>query len=87
MRVRPKYSVHPQTQTLRAYHASSLGQLARTGPVGVLSNDGWFNLRQTARYHKIELSTVGSVVPADPRLDSGAEVTAFTFEFREAGDR
>ncbi len=87
MRVRPKYSVHPQTQTLRAYHASSLGQLARTGPVGVLSNDGWFNLRQTARYHQIELSTVGSVVPADPRLDSGAEVTAFTFEFREAGDR
>ena len=87
MRVRGKYNIYPNSETLQAYHVYYLGQLSTKGPAGVRGADDWFYLRQTDRYHQVEIDTVGSVVGPVTNLDNGAEITALAYEFREAGDR
>lgn len=87
MRVRAKYNTFPNTQSLRAYHVNSLGQLDTVGPAGVIGADTWFNLRQYDRYHRVELSVVGSTEPPSSNTQLGAEITSLAFEFREGGIR
>ena len=69
--------VAPTTKTLRALHVNSLSDSPTPSPAPpVLGTDGWFNLRQTDRYHQVEIGWRGD-----------AEVIDVTFEARPAGIR
>jgi hypothetical protein len=48
--------------------------------------DGWFNLRQYDRYHRVQLSVSGNDSSAlgNP---VGAEVTSLSYEMRVGGSR
>jgi hypothetical protein len=81
MRVMPRYSIMPTSQSLAAFHANACGGVDTVGPTGVLGPDGWYYLRQYDRYHRVQLTAVGS------SADYGAEVAALSYEFREGGSR
>ena len=88
LRVRPKFDFYPVTETMRAFHVNSLGGQDVAGPVAMLGQDGWFYLRQTDRFHRVQLETVGgTTAQLGAEVNTGAEVTGFSFEYREAGDR
>ncbi len=86
--VRPKYSLYPASQTLQAFHVRDIGQQDVAGPAGVMGKGGWFYLRQTDRYHRVQLATVGNATqPIGENIQVGPEVSAFAYEWRESGDR
>lgn len=87
MRVRPLYNVEPTTQVLKTYHTDTVGIADTAGPNGVLGNDGWFYFRNYDRWHRWELSAVGSSQAVSVNTDVGAEVCAFSYEYREGGIR
>jgi len=57
------------------------------GQPGVLGADGWYYFRNYSRWHRWQLSTAGSSQSVTANTDVGAEVTAFSYEYREGGDR
>lgn len=87
VRARFKYTIYPQTESLRAYHVNSLGQQDVNDATVMKGADEWHNVRQTDRYHRVELSVNGSTEAPNVNIDTGCEVTSLAYEFREAGDR
>lgn len=87
MRVRPRYNISPNSQTLLTYHTDTIGQADTQGPNGVLGADGWFYFRNYDRWHRWELRTVGSSQAVSANTDVGAEVSAFSYEYRSGGVR
>lgn len=87
MRVRPRYNVSPVSQTLQTFYTDTIGQPDTAGQPGVLGADGWFYFRNYSRWHRWQLSTVGSMLGVTVNTDVGAEVSAFSYEYREGGIR
>ena len=77
-RVRGTYNqnFYPTSQNLIPLSAYILGQAPTVGTPGTLGQDAWFNLRQTNRYHQVQLSTVGA-----------SEIQALAYEMRVSGVR
>lgn len=89
MRVRAKYNSYPSVEQLQPFHVDYIGQVDKLGQAAVTGRDDWFYLRQSDRYHRIQLEASGAKFPPQnpQNVQAGAEVTAVAFEFREAGDR
>jgi len=68
--------LYPDTQMLVPMHTYILGQPPIVEASGVLAQDGWFNVRQTDRYHQVQVNTTGP-----------SEMQAIAFESRLAGVR
>ena len=88
LQVRPKYSYFPKHDSIQGFHVDSVGLEDVQGPVGMRSAGHWFKMRQTDRYHRLQLEITGTTAPvlAD-NLQVGAEISGLAFEFREAGTR
>jgi hypothetical protein len=87
LRVRPKYNIYPATDQMQTFHVNSLAQSDIAAPAAAIGADQWFNVRQSDRYHRVQLEATGSLVPGQENLGAGAECCGFSFEFRETGDR
>lgn len=87
MRVRPRYSVTPASATLQTFHTDTIGVSDTVGQPGVLGGDGWYYFRNYDRWHRWQLSTVGSSTAVTLNSQVGAEVTAFSYEYRQGGLR
>jgi len=88
MAVRPKYTNFPASESLQAFHVQALGRPDRQGSPATLGQDRWFYLRQSARYHRVQLEVSGSLtMTGTENLLAGAEVTGFALQARETGDR
>jgi len=66
----------PTSQTCTPMHVYRMGDYPTVESAGSLALDGWFNIRQTDRYHQIQLSTNGP-----------CEIMAMAYEGRIAGVR
>ena len=60
MRVRPRFTQAPTTGTLVNYYRNNLGDSLTTGATTTLSN-GKFDLKRSARWHRLDLSFSGPV--------------------------
>jgi len=88
MRVRPKYNILPASQSLQGFHVGFLGEIDKQGPAGVVGRHNWFYLRQSDKYHRVQLEVSGSTLQTGTEnLLAGAEVCGLAYEAREAGDR
>jgi hypothetical protein len=76
VRVSYNQGLLPQSQTLIPMHAYRMGDFPTVESAGILALDGWFSIRQTDRYHQVQLSTNG-----------GCEIMAMAYEGRIAGVR
>lgn len=66
----------PTSQTLTPMHAYRMGDYPTVESNGILAPDGWHNIRQTDRYHQVQISTSGP-----------CEIQAMAYEGRIAGVR
>jgi hypothetical protein len=87
MRVRPRYNTSPASQSLLTFHTDTIGNPDVAGPPGVLGADGWFYFRNYDRWHRWELRVVGTTEQQQVGAQIGAEVTAFSYEYRSGGIR
>lgn len=88
LRTRAKYNIFPTSEVLQPYHVQYLGQSDIAGSAPVKNpTDEWYNLRQSDRYHRVQLTMSGSTQPVQANTQIGAEVVGLAFEFRERGDR
>ena len=74
MRLRPKYTTYPASETLAIFHLETLGKGDQSTENPVLGTDGWWNMGQTDRYHRWMVQTKGVT-----------ELVGWTPELRIAG--
>ena len=60
MRVRPRFFTAPTSATMTNYYRNNLGDSLTTGATTTLSN-GKFDLKRSARWHRLDFSFVGPV--------------------------
>jgi hypothetical protein len=77
-KVRVAYTpgLYPTSQLCIPQHVYRLGDSPTVEPAGAIAADGWFSIRQTDRYHNVQINTVGP-----------CEMMAIAYEGRLAGVR